>query len=308
MMRRLLSAVALVAAIAACGGSGTDTGPLRYNFGVVAGKNQISTAGAATLGAPITTELTRDKNGTFARGPFDFLLPNAAFAQALTMPGTPVAGALICAQQSAAGEPQAVPLCAFTLADGTAPIAIKGGTKAGTFVMAFTAQLQTQMPVKDSTTVTVNAAQASYSTLDHGTSYPTRAAPGVFPADILVDSYGNVVPFRIVVDSAPTGLKPLVTGQSTVGFAAPRAFAHAMGDTIGTIAARTIVVDSAGPILQKGSDPAIILGTIQLVTAQGVVGRGSIQARVSLNADGTRSSATVGIGPVAGFGTTIKVP
>jgi hypothetical protein len=251
-MRRIISALALAAAIAACGGS-TDTGPLRYNFAVIAGKNQESTAGAVTLAAPITTELTRDKNGTFARGAFDFLLPREAFAQSLTMTGVPVAGALVCAREAQPGEPQAVPLCAFTLADGTAPIAIKGGTKAGVFVIAFTAQVQTQLPVKDSTTTIVNAGPVSINRYTGGISIfgQTPLVVDNGPGDPLVlDAYNNRVPYKLV----------------------PSGFVHAVSDTLGALSARTLVIDANGQ------------GTIDVVTKAGVIATGKLTVTAAGNA------------------------
>jgi hypothetical protein len=244
-MSRNLSALVVIAALTACGGNSTDTGPLRYNFAVIAGKNQESTAGAVTLAAPITTELTRDKNGTFARGAFDFLLPREAFAQSLTMTGTPVAGALVCAREAQPGEPQAVPLCAFTLADGTAPIAIKGGTKAGTFVIAFTAQVQTQLPVKDSTTTIVNAGPVTINRyvpgITIGGQTPLIVDNG--PGDPLVlDAFGNRVPYKLV----------------------PSGFVHVLSDTLGALSARTLVIDADGQ------------GTIDVVTKAGVLSSGKI--------------------------------
>lgn len=301
-MFRLTSTIALLLLAAACGGSSTDAGPTRYNFAIIDGKNQISTAGDPTLSKPVTSQLTRDANGKFASGVLDFLLPAKAFAQSITLPGAPVANAIVCGRESLPGEPKVQPLCAYTLADGKAANTIQGGTKAGTYKIIFTVQLPTQMPVMDSTTVVVTAASASKVTLAQGTSYPSRDNPATFPADIVVDQYGNIVPFKIVVDAVPTGLKALSATWNMTGFSAPKSFAHAAGDTLGTVAARTIVVDSTGPIIVPGDDPPIILGTIQIVTAEGVVAKGSIQTRVGFKADGkTWNFATVGIGPLGGF-------
>lgn len=299
---RHFTLAAAVLSLAACGDGKAliDPGPTRYNFGIVDGANQSSVAGANQLPQPITSQLTKDPGGKFATRLKNFVLPVIAFAQGLQMPGEPVAGALVCAREAGPGEPTAFPLCAFTLGNGKAPITIKGGTKAGVHHVVFSAQVPAEEPVKDSTVVTVEAGPPTIIVINEGGSYPGRASPGVFPADMLRDQFGNLVPFRLIVDSIPTGLRSISTGQPVAG-AAPKYFAHTVGDTIGTVAARTIAVDSAGPVLSAGSSPAIVVGTFRILTAQGVVATGSIQTRVSLDEQGVRTSATVGIGPLSGF-------
>jgi hypothetical protein len=157
MRASILCAAALV--LSACGSS-TDTLPTRYNFAVIDGRNQASVAGSAQLAKPITSQLARDPNGQFASGLFNWLAPAVAYAQTLTVAGTPVANAIVCGRETLAGEPKVVPLCAFTLADGKAANSVESGTKAGTYNIVFTAQVPTQAPVKDSTTVTVAAGPA----------------------------------------------------------------------------------------------------------------------------------------------------
>jgi hypothetical protein len=232
----------LVAILAACGSS-TDTSPVRYNFGIIDGRNQLSTAGAATLARPITSQLTRDPQGKFATRVFDFLVPEKAYAQGLSLAGDPVANQIVCAREAGPGEPQAVPLCAFTLADGTAPIEIKGGTKAGVFVVTFTAQVQSQEPVRDSTTVTVQAGPMVTNAFSHGTTYSCFVSPAVFPSDALRDQYGNDVHYRLV----------------------PSDFAHAASDTLGTVGARTLVADKDG------------IGTVSVFTEFDLVATGKLE-------------------------------
>jgi hypothetical protein len=153
-MKGFLSIIG-VALIAACGGSSTAPTAARFNFAIVAGKDQQVTASAASPDKTVTAMLTRDPNGTFATRVLDFLSPAIAFAQDITLSGTPVANQIVCGQQAKPGEPEIIPLCAFTLADGKAANHVKGGTKAGKYELPFTAQVATQIPVKDSTSFTV---------------------------------------------------------------------------------------------------------------------------------------------------------
>jgi hypothetical protein len=153
-MKRLVALLPLLA----CGGGSTTPVVVRYNFAVVVGRNQQSTASDAASPTNVTSQLTRDPQGTFAssvvKGVGDFIAP-IAYAQGLTLSGTPVAGALVCGVQTPFGEPQIVPLCAFTLADGKAANTVVGGTKSGIYNVVFYAQVPSQLPVKDSTTFTV---------------------------------------------------------------------------------------------------------------------------------------------------------
>ena len=155
-MKLALPAAALIL-LAACGKSATDTGPVRYNFAVIDGANQVSTAGDAALAKRVTSQLTRDPQGTFATRVFDFIAPTIAYAQGLVLSGTPVAGAIVCGREAKLGEPQVIPLCAFTLADGKAANTVVPGTKAGAYNVLFTAQVPATEPVKDSTTVVIGA-------------------------------------------------------------------------------------------------------------------------------------------------------
>ncbi|HWL41018.1 MAG TPA: hypothetical protein VNO75_12355 [Gemmatimonadaceae bacterium] len=154
------------------------------------------------MSRPITVQLTRDPNGKFATRVLDFLLPVRAFAQGLTLSGEPVEGQLICGEEANAGEPRVVPLCAFTLEDGKAPNVVEKGTKAGQYWMVFTAQEVGQVPVKDSTTVTVlpGAVSASFT----HTCSDFAASGGVVPAEFVLDIHGNPIPYRIVSDSLIT--------------------------------------------------------------------------------------------------------
>lgn len=194
---RSISLVLIAALLAACGSS-TTPGPTRYNFAVVDGRNQTSTAGDVTLASPIRSMLTRDPQGQFASGVLTFLLPTAAYAQGLTLAGTPVANAIVCGRVAPIGEPQVVPLCAFTLADGKAANVVQGGTKAGTYNILFTAQVTAQAPVVDSTTVIVKAGPIDPGF--HVTGNPIVFSPATIPETAVHDSYGNAVPFVIVGD------------------------------------------------------------------------------------------------------------
>lgn len=218
--------MAFLFTLAACGG-GDAIAPLpdRYNFGVVDGANQSQVAGASTLGQPITSQLTRHEQGKFARLQ-RIILPPFAYAQGLTMPGTPVAGAIVCAREADPGEPKAFPLCAFTDANGKAPITIQGGTKAGAFRVVFTAQVQSQQPVRDSTAVTVEAGPIAFNFYTvcgsrFGGPVPTWTVDNLSVGQPFVrDQYGNRVPYRLVVNGD---------------------VATVQGETLGTLAARTLV-------------------------------------------------------------------
>ena len=231
---RYLLVVTILGAVA-CGGT-TDTKPVRYNFGIVDGANQVSTAGDPALAKRITTQLARDPQGKFAARVFDFIAPAVAYAQSLTVPGLPVAGALVCAREAATGEPQAFPLCAFTGADGKAPIEIRGGTKAGVFNVLFSAQVSTQEPVRDSTKVTVLAGPMTWHRYEKGSGFTCWT---VFPDVNVLDQFGNPVPYRFVI-------APQVYGDASVQ---QSPLARVAGDTIGSAAARTFV-----PIRQSRND------------------------------------------------------
>lgn len=219
-----LPVVALIL-LAACGSSATDTGPTRYNFGIVDGANQVSTAGDAALAKRVTSQLTRDPNGTFATRVFDFLAPTIAYAQGLVLSGTPVAGAIVCGREAKLGEPQIVPLCAFTLSDGKAANAVQPGTKAGKFNILFTAQVPATEPVKDSTTVTVNASAATHA----GGGNCSTGQPGCYLVDagstfdlhpVLIrawDQFENLVDLTTKTPGYKiTACAPSVNGQTPV--------------------------------------------------------------------------------------------
>lgn len=240
--------------LTACGSS-TDTSPTRYNFAVVDGRNQSSTAGANTLPAPITSQLTRDPQGKFALGVINFLLPTVAYAQQqIPLSGEPVEGAIVCGRVAPTGEPQVEPLCAFTLSDGKAANVVKPGTKAGIFNIVFTAQVQSQEPVKDSTTVTVLAGAVTVNSyaggrVDFGES-PFSVDPN---GNLVQDQYGNPVPYRL----APS-----------------LEFAHPVSAVIGEAGSRTLIADKDGS------------GFIGIVTAGGTITSG----RLTVSGTGTTSS------------------
>jgi hypothetical protein len=207
---RALAALVLALILGACGGS-TETQATRYNFGIVDGSNQKSTAGTATLAKPITSQLTRDPQGKFATRVFDFFAPAIAYAQSLTLPGDPIADAIVCGRESAPGEPKVVPLCAFTLADGKAANTVEPGTKAGSYNIVFTAQVASELPVKDSTTVTVEPGPAVNPTnqpAGGGWDQPRLVRVGesitIVPVIDARDQYGNAIPDY--AKTAATGL------------------------------------------------------------------------------------------------------
>lgn len=250
-MRRAL--FTLLAFSLACGGS-TDTKTTRYNFAVVDGLNQASTAGSASLSKPITSQLTRDPQGKFATRVFDFFAPAITYAQSLSLSGDPVAGAIVCGRVAPIGEPQVVPLCAFTLADGKAANVVVPGTKAGAYDVLFSAQVPSEAPVVDSTKVTVEAGAATAGEMFGHPSYTGRVSPATLSTTLLADKYGNQVGYKLVV----------VSGK-----------AHAQGEVIGSIDARTLVADGPGS------------GTLEVWTAEGKVGSGTFSIVENTENDGT---------------------
>jgi len=242
-MRGKVLGFLLVAAVA-CGGA-TDTGPTRYNFAVIDGRNQVSVAGDATLAKPITSQLTRDPQGKFATRVLDFLAPAIAYAQTLTLSGTPVANAIVCGREAKAGEPQVIPLCAFTLTDGTAANSVHGGTKAGKFNILFTAQVTSQLPVADSTTVAVAAgAMASQSFTGVGFSCWTVVEP-----ERVLDQYGNPVPYRFVTTGTLAHTASNVLGSDGARtFVADRQSLSANG----VVESQPVTVETAGGVIATG--------------------------------------------------------
>jgi hypothetical protein len=194
--------------LAACGSS-TDVEPTRWNFGIVDGANQKSTAGTPSLAKPITAQLTRDPQGEFAW--VDLLLPPKAYAQVINLPGEPVANAIVCGREAKTGEPQVVPLCAFTLADGKAANTVVPGTKAGTYDVVFSAQVPSQQPVVDSTSVVVEPGPANPNY--HSSTSAYLQSPAVVDPTAVQDQYGNGVPFRIVPDGR-IGVGGIVAGTA----------------------------------------------------------------------------------------------
>lgn len=255
MMRSVFLAIPFAYALTACGETTTAPRALRYNFGVVDGANQVSTAGVPTLGQPITSQLTRHEQGKFARLQ-RIILPPFAYAQGLVMPGIPVAGAIVCAREADPGEPKAFPLCAFTDVNGKAPITIQGGTKAGAFRVLFTAQVQSQQPVRDSTTVTVEAGPITFNFFTlcgslTGGPVPTWTVDNIPNGQPLVrDQFGNRVPYKLVV-----------TGD----------VATVQGDTLGTLAARTLVKVKEGTATVSVVSKTATIATLPLTVSSNLM-------------------------------------
>lgn len=243
-MKRFL----LLLAVVACGGS-TDVRPTRYNFAVIDGANQVSKAGDATLAKSITVQLTRDPQGRFATRVLDFFAPAVAYAQQLSLAGNPVAGEIVCGRESGPGEPKVVPLCAYTLADGKAANTVQGGTKAGTYNILFTAQVPSQAPVVDSTTVTVEAGAYASTLFVHGNgfgcwTYFPDFDPRFGGAPFVGDRYNNAVPYRFVTKGP---------------------FAHVMSDIVGSVGARTFVADSLTESARQESQPVSVEDTTGVI-------------------------------------------
>lgn len=223
-MKRLLTVV-LVAGLAACGG--TDDGPKYLAHGIVAGNHQTVVAGNQRLGAGVTELLTMTADGKLSfhrvesRGEqlLDLVVPRAYAQTGTVVTGSPVPGAVVCAQ---GGDGGLVPFvqCTNTLSDGTATFFFTPSNVAGEHTSEIRGTVANAPAVFDTAKATVLPAPASPTYRLQNTIILT--SPAVIPANAVQDAFGNAVPFRVVSDGR-------LTVQDT---------------TVGTIAARTVVFDS----------------------------------------------------------------
>ena len=193
-----------------------------------------STDATAEVGELRTAIIAGGVQTTIAGAP---RLPNSVIAQAQRIPpgGSVAASGSLMANVTAAvhGLPNVVQCvaedqfdlipfsrCVNTDTAGNALFTFSPTTKAGTYRAKINFTLGTTESTVDSVVVVVkpDAADPNY----QSGALPIVCSPAELPASVVRDKYGNSVPFRVVPD-----------GRFTV-----------QGDTVGTLAARTVVFDS----------------------------------------------------------------
>lgn len=265
-MRMSVVTIAALCGLMACSGSGTQ--PVqRYNFGIVQGRTQSQVAGSATLTSPVVARLARDPNGKYAFRWIDPLLPAKAYAQDVQVNGTAVPGQVVCATVGPT-DPQPFSVCTNTDSAGKAWFSFHGGTTAGLHELPIHAQVGQQSIVTDTARVTVVAGPVS-ATFCTNTS-TLKPSPDTIPVSAAPDAYGNGTPYRIVGDT----------------------IVHVRGDTVGTIAARTLTWT-----LPPNTQP--FFGTLALRDSSGAV-IGHIDYGMGSSADPRLSWKSYGAGVSAG--------
>lgn len=225
MRRSTISSIAIVlAACVACSGAEPRPGgPL--NHGIIAGNHQkVVAAPAAGLPNAIVAALARSQTGklelrVLPQRLMDFVVPTAYAADTGTVvTGSPVAGAVVCATDDQGMHPFAV--CTNTDNNGHATFFFSTDTVAGEKKSEIRGTVNNEPAVFDTAFALVlpTKVDSNYST----GVLPYTCSPATFMATGVRDIYGNAVPYRIVGD-----------GRITVG-----------GDTVGTVAARTLTFDS----------------------------------------------------------------
>lgn len=150
-MRTALALLAVIPILSSCeaAGPGND-GPLE--FGIVQGDNQVAIAGDEELSDPVVGKLVRSSDGGIT-----FRLVATAYAQGTVVSGSPVPGAVVCAQSITEDGPVPFVPCTNTLEDGTATFFFSGGTKAGDAKSEIRGTVEGEPAVFDTATVTVLA-------------------------------------------------------------------------------------------------------------------------------------------------------
>lgn len=164
----LPSLLLVLAAAAACGGGSAapqTPGPLA--LGIVAGQNQITTAGSTQLSNPVVGQLVREPSGRVSfrwiQRAVDPLLPPKAYAQDGTVVnGSPVPGAVVCAV-SADATHGLIPFtpCTNTDPEGKATFFFTPGTAAGVAKAEIRGTVDNQPAVFDTAKATVLPAAAT---------------------------------------------------------------------------------------------------------------------------------------------------
>lgn len=240
----------LSAGIAACNGGNAAPQPDGPVLGrVLSGNHQtVVAARDAVLPQRVGVQAYQGANGSVALRVLDALLPPKAYAQTAVQG---VAGVVVCAT---APDPQhvlhpEVP-CTQTGADGLAYFTFHNDSVAGTARANVAGTINTRTVITDSVFATVLPGPASPTYLAAQT--PIQNFPATVPATEVQDAYGNPVAYRIVSD-----------GRIVV-----------QGDTVGTVAARTIV---SGPnaqadyIVNLQDANGVVVGHARYRITQGVL-------------------------------------
>lgn len=210
-MRRLAWAVPLFSLLllAACdSGSPGPDGPLA--LGIIAGNNQVGSAGAERLPDPVVGKLVREPDS----GGITFHLVTPAYAQGTVVQGSPVAGAVVCAV-SVEGQLEAFTPCTNTDSNGQATFFFAPGTTVGEARAEIRGTLEGEPAVFDTVVAQVEPGAVE-------TVFLPDAAPNVddggafwFPPDMFADAYGNIITPTLSITGEAFALAPPQAGSPT---------------------------------------------------------------------------------------------
>lgn len=265
MSMRLHYLLALVG-LTSCAASDAEI----LNHGITAGQEQVVTAGVAQLPQSVTWRLARTASGGItAERVLDVVVPRA-YAQGTTVvKGSPVPGAVVCATTKSGLTPF-VP-CTNTDNNGNATFFFTvDSTKAKRYYSEIRGTVENKPAVFDTAFVTVTTGPMD--------SLRWMNDLGFQPSATLADSaardpYGNVIPYRLVSD-----------GHLNV-----------VGDTVGTVAARTVTFtvshsDSLPGVLEMRDSTDTLIGKVHYVWLRtSPIGGGPVTTAVSLRVRGLKS-------------------
>lgn len=279
------SFVLVAVLLAACAGTPSEATQLLAH-GIVAGQNQMATAGGANLSAGVVEQMVRNSTGTLSLRSvpsswrdrvLDLVVPRAFAQTGTSVNGSPVVGAVVCAVGVTDATLTPFTPCTNTGADGKATFFFSPGTKAGDARSEIRGTLAGAPTVFDTAKATVMPASYAKSPLGAGTSWPGPLPGGILPAELAQDAYANPVPYRAAVSVAA-----LLYQRDTLGHILPdisvQLYAHTVSDTVGAVSARTIVVDSLVGV--PAASTTVISGkacaTVQVITVAGLSVTGSL--------------------------------
>lgn len=260
-LRTVSMAAALLAAVACSEGE-----PGVLASGIVSGQNQTVVAGTVDLPDPVVQRIVRTADNRIVmyrvrqapKRVLDFLVPSA-YAQGTEQGGTvvngsPVPGAVVCAEEGP--DVKLVPFtrCTNTDANGQAMFffAVES-QRADSYPAEIRGTVENEPAVFDTAVAIVVAGDVDPN-LDW--NFSAGPSPALIDSQFVGDPYQNPVPFRIVSD-----------GRLTV-----------TGDTVGTRAARTVTFTA------DMVDNTTIYGPLNFVNASGAV---IAHATYQIASDGT---------------------